>query len=59
MRRIVGVQAGRPNDSRDPSAASIDVTLIDEMLRMTVRQRLEQNERMAALAGRRQAAVDG
>lgn len=49
------------DDSRDASqtsAAGVDVTLIDEMLRMTVRQRLEQNDRMAALAVRLRAAVD-
>jgi len=36
----------------------VDVTLIDEMLRMTVRQRLEQNDRMAALAVKLRAAFE-
>jgi len=40
------------------TAAGVDVTLIDEMLRMTVRQRLEQNDRAAALAVRLQGALE-
>ena len=45
-------------DESQTSAPGVDVTLIDEMLRMTVRQRLEQNDRMATLAVRLRAAVD-
>jgi len=38
-------------DASQATGAGVDVTLIDEMLRMTVRQRLEQNDRMASLTG--------
>ena len=38
------------------SAGGVDVTLVDEMLRMTVRERLEQNDRMATLAIKLRAA---
>lgn len=38
------------------SAPAVDVTLIDEMLQLTPRQRLEQNDRMAALAAKLQSA---
>ena len=43
--------AARTAGSGEPEAApDVDVTLIDEMLRMTPEQRLRQNDRMAALA---------
>ena len=47
----------RPHAS-EAGAAGVDVTLIDAMLRMTVRQRLEQNDRMAALAVRLREAFE-
>ena len=34
------------------TTVDVDVTLIDEMLRLTPKQRLEQNDRMATLAVR-------
>jgi hypothetical protein len=37
---------------------SVDVTLIDEMLRLTPKQRLEQNDRMATLAVRLRTAFE-
>ena len=47
-------------DASQATAAVVDVTLIDETLRMTVRQRLEQNDRAASLAARlREAFADG
>ena len=46
------------SDESQASAAGVDVTLIDEMLRMTVRQRLEQNDRMASLAVRLREAFE-
>ena len=52
---------GERNEQTDEGrarASGVDVTLIDEMLRMTVRQRLEQNDRMAALAVKLRAAFD-
>jgi hypothetical protein len=48
------------NDQADESRSSpagVDGTLIDEMLRLSPKQRLEQNDRMAALAVRLQRAV--
>jgi hypothetical protein len=50
----------RDGQTDDPQASptGVDVTLIDEMLRMTVRQRLEQNDRMAALSVRLRAAFE-
>jgi hypothetical protein len=45
-----------PDDQHDDPAASVDVTLIDEMLRLTPAERLAQNDRAAALATRLQAA---
>ena len=40
------------------SAGGVDLTLVDEMLRMSVRQRLEQNDRMAAQVVRLKAAFE-
>lgn len=40
----------------DSDVSTVDHTVVDEMLRLTVRQRLEQNDRMAALAARLQAS---
>ena len=45
-------------DAEPTSATGVDRTLIDEMLRMTPRQRLQQNDRMAALAVRLRAAFE-
>jgi hypothetical protein len=36
----------------------VDVTLIDEMFRLTPKQRLQQNDRMATLAVRLRAALE-
>jgi hypothetical protein len=43
-------ERGDGPDGKGSDAPVVDVTLIDEMLRMTVRQRPEENDRMAALA---------
>jgi hypothetical protein len=43
-------------DDSHADKADVDITLIDEMLRLTPRQRLAQNDRMAALAVRLQTA---
>jgi hypothetical protein len=40
-----------PSDGADAEAV-VDVTLIDEMLRLTPSERLRQNDRMAALAAK-------
>ena len=42
----------------DALLVRVDVTLIDEMLRLTPKQRLEQNDRMATLAVRLRTAVE-
>ena len=52
-------EAVRPRDELQGGAAGVDVTLIDEMLRLTPRQRLEQNDRMATLAVRLRKAFEG
>ncbi|HEY7371525.1 MAG TPA: hypothetical protein VIF57_05050 [Polyangia bacterium] len=51
-------QRNEQTDEIQARAAGVDVTLIDEMLRMTVRQRLEQNDRMATLAVKLRAAFE-
>jgi hypothetical protein len=58
VRSAMSERDDRP-DAVQASAAGVDVTLIDEMLRMTVRQRLEQNDRMASLAARLRHAFEG
>ena len=45
------------DESRE-TTVDVDVTLIDEMLRLTPKQRLEQNDRMATLAVRLRAAFE-
>lgn len=45
----------RPGE-QGANAAGVDVTLIDEMLRMSVKERLEQNDRMAAQVVKLRAA---
>ena len=47
----------RPGEEQLGSSG-VDVTLIDEMLRLSVKQRLEQNDRMAAQAVRLRAAFE-
>jgi hypothetical protein len=42
----------------DALLVRVDVTLIDEMLRLTPKQRLEQNDRMATLAVRLRTAFE-
>jgi hypothetical protein len=49
--------------SRQPAAdqtavSAADVTLVDEMLRLSVKQRLEQNDRMATEVVRLRAAFE-
>jgi hypothetical protein len=43
-------------DERVGAAVSVDVTLIDEMLRLSPAERLRQNDRAATLAARLQVA---
>jgi hypothetical protein len=43
-------------DEHEEVAVSVDVTLIDEMLRLSPAERLRQNDRAAGLAARLQAA---
>ena len=50
-----GLQA-RDESQKEP--VRVDVTLIDEMLRLTPKQRLQQNDRMATLAVRLRAAFE-
>jgi hypothetical protein len=45
--------------SRRAEPVDVDLTLIDEMLRMTPAERLRQNDRMAALATRLREAFEG
>lgn len=52
-------EAFRARDESDGGAVAVDVTLIDEMLRLTPKQRLEQNDRMATLAVRLRRAFEG
>ena len=44
------------DDEQQDAAAFVDVTLIDEMLRLSPAERLRQNDRAAALAARLRAA---
>lgn len=46
------------SDESQSNAPGVDLTLIDEMLRMTVGQRLEQNDRMASPAVRLREAFE-
>ncbi|HEY2900791.1 MAG TPA: hypothetical protein VGL59_09465 [Polyangia bacterium] len=46
-------------DAVGKAAAAIDVTLIDEMLRLSPLERLRQNDRIAALAARLREAFEG
>ena len=48
--------SGATGDEREGAAASVDVTLIDEMLRLSPSERLRQNDRAATLAARLQVA---
>lgn len=48
--------AGDSDDEHRAGAAPVDLTLIDEMLRLSPADRLRQNDRAAALAARLQAA---
>jgi hypothetical protein len=43
-------------DEHEAAGTLVDVTLIDEMLRLPLAERLRQNDRAAALAVRLQAA---
>jgi hypothetical protein len=45
-------------DESQEDAAGVDPTLIEEMLRLTPKQRLEQNDRMATLAVRLRNAFE-
>jgi hypothetical protein len=45
-------------DESQEATVAVDVTLIDEMLRLTPKQRLEQNDRMATLAVRLRTAFE-
>jgi hypothetical protein len=48
----------RARDESQDEPVRVDVTLIDEMLRLTPKQRLQQNDRMATLAVRLRAALE-
>lgn len=48
--------ADKPSIREDVSTAGVDVSLIDEMLRLTPAERLRQNDRAAALVAALQAA---
>jgi hypothetical protein len=45
-------------DESQEATIAVDVTLIDEMLRLSVKERLEQNDRMATLAVRLRTAFE-
>ena len=49
---------GSPDEGAAASAA-VDVSLIDEMLRLSPAERLRQNDRMASLVAKLQAAFTG
>jgi hypothetical protein len=51
-----GGEALPVRDESQEATVAVDVTLIDEMLRLTPKQRLEQNDRMATLAVRLRTA---
>lgn len=48
--------SGATGDEHERAVALVDVTLIDEMLRLSPAERLRQNDRAATLAARLQVA---
>jgi len=48
----------RARDESQDGPVRVDVTLIDEMFRLTPKQRLQQNDRMATLAVRLRATLE-
>jgi hypothetical protein len=51
-------QARGESEVDEAETAGVDVSLIDEMLRLTPAERLRQNDRMATLAAKLRAAFE-